>query len=51
VKTKINEDNWKTCQDAILYNSSARIEKNDGLDKEGPSVQDKPYLTKGNVTE
>jgi len=44
-------ENWQICQDAILYNSSARIEINDGLDQEGPSIADVPYLTKGNVTE
>jgi len=44
-------EGWQTVQDSILYNSSARIELNTGEDKEGPSVADVPYLTKGNVTE
>jgi len=38
---------WQIILEAILWNSSARIEKNDGSD---PNVTSK-YVTKGNVTE
>jgi magnesium-transporting ATPase (P-type) len=43
VKPSIASDNWQTIQDSILYNSSARIEKNE---KAGD-----PYVLEGNVTE
>jgi len=33
--------------EGVLWNSSARIEKNDGTD---PNIKDE-YVTKGNVTE
>lgn len=38
---------WDTMLEGILWNSSARIEKNDGSD---PNVTSE-YVTKGNVTE
>jgi magnesium-transporting ATPase (P-type) len=44
VKPSIASDNWQTIQDSILYNSSARIEKND-------KPTGDPYVLEGNVTE
>jgi len=38
---------WQTVYESVLWNSSARIEKNDGKD---PNVTQE-YLTRGNVTE
>ena len=38
---------WEFLMEGVMWNSSARIEKNDGSDKE---VKDE-FLTKGNVTE
>mmetsp|Transcript_15972 Transcript_15972/g.26934 ORF Transcript_15972/g.26934 Transcript_15972/m.26934 type:complete len:1163 (-) Transcript_15972:42-3530(-) len=45
---EVNGDSvWKLLTQGVMWNSSARIEKNDGSD---PAVVE-PYLTKGNVTE
>ena len=41
------EDGWELLKQAVFYNSSARVEKNSGLDKNVT----KPFLTQGNVTE
>jgi len=38
---------WKALIEGVMWNSSARIEKNDGSD---PQIKDE-WLTKGNVTE
>jgi len=44
----INEQSvWEFLIEGVMWNSSARIEKNDGKDKQ---ITDE-YLTKGNVTE
>lgn len=41
------ESVWKTLTEGVLWNSSARLEKNDNSD---PSETD-PFVTRGNVTE
>jgi Ca2+-transporting ATPase len=41
------ENGWELLKQAVFYNSSARVEKNSGLDK---NVTE-PFLTQGNVTE
>jgi magnesium-transporting ATPase (P-type) len=38
---------WEFLCEGVMWNSSARVEKNDGSD---PQIKDE-YLTKGNVTE
>lgn len=44
----INEQSvWEFLMEGVMWNSSARIEKNDGKD---PQIKDE-WLTKGNVTE
>lgn len=50
IKLPGGEDIWKFIYESIMWNSSARIEKNDGKDPNLP-VSTHPYLTKGNVTE
>jgi hypothetical protein len=42
-----SESIWSFIYDSIMWNSSARLEKNDGTD---PLIT-KEYVTKGNVTE
>jgi magnesium-transporting ATPase (P-type) len=51
IKEKIEPNNWQTIQDSILYNSSARIEANAGLDPKDGKPEEVPFITKGNVTE
>lgn len=47
-EVEIDSDSvWKLLVEGVMWNSSARIEKNDGKDKD---VKD-PFVTKGNVTE
>jgi len=41
------ENGWEMMKQAVFYNSSARVEKNNGLDKDITE----PFLTQGNVTE
>ena len=45
---QVNHSNvWKTLIEGVLWNSSARIEANDGKD---PNIKEE-FVTKGNVTE